>query len=150
MTKTGQFPNYAVTHAAQKTHVMMKDKAAPAMTQAATHLAEGQRAVRVLGDHEGIVAALEHWLQVVHVHHRHHHVREGRGVLAVTHPHPQRELWAHTCNEATTISPHTAQHYINSSTCTRGAVPAQAVTALTHSLTPGSGSETQARVRSGE
>ena len=71
-----------------------------------THLAEGQRAVRVLSDDEGVITPLEHRLQVIHVHHRHHHVREGRPVDAVTHPHPQRELGEHTRNQATNTSTH--------------------------------------------
>lgn len=50
------------------------------------------RAVGVLCDHEGVVASLEHGLKVVDVHHRHNHIRQGRGVESVTHPHPQREL----------------------------------------------------------
>lgn len=57
-----------------------------------THLAKWVRAVGVLCDHEGVVASLEHGLKVVHVHHRHYHVRQGRGVDAVIHPHPQRKL----------------------------------------------------------
>ena len=77
-----------------------------------THLAEGQRAVRILGDDEGIVASLEHRLQVIHVHHRHHYVREGWGVGAVTHPHPQRKLGKHGRNEAKTPHYTLQQHCI--------------------------------------